>query len=70
MSKDAIAKTKILSPADAPAVSTILEVMFHLFDESIRSSNNYTRIKRNVRLRLGLMVLARSPPDSLLLAWH
>ena len=46
----------ILSPSDAPSVSTIVEEMFQFFDESVRCAN-YKTIDRSVRLRLALRVL-------------
>jgi hypothetical protein len=47
----------ILSPIDAPAVSTVLEAIIQFFDERISSDTKYNVIGKHVRLRMALLVL-------------
>jgi hypothetical protein len=70
MSNDAVVKTKILSPADAPAVSTILEVMFHFPMKAFAPVIIIHSSKGMSGSGWDRWCSARSPPDSLLLAWH
>lgn len=56
MSKDGVVRIGILSPTDAPSVSTVLEEMFQFLDGGISRRANYKTLARHIRLRLALMV--------------
>jgi hypothetical protein len=57
MSGARIARMGILSPIDAPAVSTVLEAIIQFFDEHVASGTTYKIIQKHVRLRMALMAL-------------
>jgi hypothetical protein len=60
MSEETVVKIGIVSPTDAPSVSTILEEMFQFFDGRVRCHTKYKAIEKHDRLRLALMVFGDS----------
>ncbi len=56
MSEQVVAKMGLLSPTDAPSVSSVLEEMFEFFDGRVLRRANYRTPAMHSRLRLALMV--------------